>query len=116
MVSYSNIKLEPYETNENSNGTIDMVLRRNFQETDDKSYTFEETDDKSYTFEETNVTIEKQDNLEEYMDANFDTLFDLGIQQRDRKDRLKEMIENGELLDIIDSLGSQITTLMLGGM
>lgn len=100
------------------NGDRHITLRRNFTE---EITTREGKEEKQFMFEETDVFIPERDNIAEFINSNFGNLFKLGLQQTQTKtesdskiQKTKQIINNGQVVDDLHTLGQQITAIMLG--
>lgn len=118
MISYCNFIPEAVWIRETENGIRHITLRRNFTE---ELKAFGEIEEKHYRYEETDVYIPDRENLQEFTVENFGNLFDLGLQQTEEEvernyklNRTKQMINEGSIVDDLQSLGQQITNIMLG--
>ena len=103
---------------EEANGIRHITLRRNIVQ---QTVTQDGIQETVYTFEETDVFIPDRDNIQDYVNANFDSLFTLGLQQvadnetQDAKyQQTVQMIQEGTLADTLQTMGQQITNIMLG--
>jgi hypothetical protein len=75
MKSQSNILQPTIWIRGLDNGIRHVTLRRNFEE----STSTREDEDIQYVFEETNVYVADRDNLEDYIESNFEILFEQGL-------------------------------------
>lgn len=99
------------------NNNVVIRLTRNIIE---KNVTDEITNDvrKEYEYEEVEISISNRDNLEEYINANFDAIFEKGLsdlilqKQIEEKDKqIEELIKNYKLLDINNELKNYLVDL-----
>ncbi len=118
MKSQSNTIQSPIWIRELENGTRHLTLRKNFTE---KVITnLESEEETQYEFDETDVYITDRENIEDYINDNFDTLFDQGITQVEviatenkRISETNKLVQSGQLYDSIQLIGQQITNIML---
>lgn len=98
------------------NNTI-VKLTRNVIE---KSITNEITNDtkQEYEYEEIDVSILNRDNLQEYIETNFDAIFEKGLsdyefkKQLEEKERqIKDLIDNHKLLEVNNELKNYLVDL-----
>ena len=118
MTSQCNFSPEPVWIREVVNGIRHVTLRQNIIQ---QTVTQGEVRETVYQFEETDVFIPDRDNIPDYVSANFDSLFTLGLQQvsdnetQDAKiQQTVQMIQEGTLVDTLQTIGQQITNVMLG--
>ena len=120
MIAYSSIKPAPIWIREVENGVRHVTLRRNFTQS-----TITNTDgiaETQFQFEETDLFIQDRDNIESYINTNFDTLFTQGAQQAIGKQALnakiqqtQQIIKDGSIVDTFQQIGQQITNILIGG-
>jgi hypothetical protein len=117
MIAQCNFIPKSVWIREVKNGIRHITLRRNFAE----ETVFGECGERDiYTFETTDVYIPDRDNIEQFITENFGNLFDLGLQQTEEKNtkdkkvqKAKEVIESGQIIEDMQTLGQQITNIML---
>ena len=118
MNSQCSFSPEPLWIREVSNGMRRVTLRRNITQ---QTVTQDEGQETVYNFEETDVFIPDRESVQDYVTANFDALFTLGLQQvsdNDAQDakiqQATQMVKDGSVVDALQTIGQQITNVMLG--
>lgn len=112
MISYCNFIPDVIWVRESDNGIRHVTLRRNF---------IEETiaEEIQFRFDETDVYIPDRDNIQNYIETNFDALFEQGLVQTGenkiqelKMQRTQQLISTGQVAEEIDNLQEQVLTLM----
>lgn len=81
MKSQSNLIQDKIWVREIENGIRHITLRNNFQE---KTVQHMEETKKIYEYDETNIYIIDRENIEDYVNVNFDVLFEQGLLQENK--------------------------------
>lgn len=118
MMSKCNFIPDSVWIRECENGIRKITLRRNFTE---EVIIHDGIQEKGYTFEETNVYVADRENIQEFVNENFGNLFDLGLQQTEQSaiiaekiEKTRQAIQTGQIVEDMQTLGQQITNIMLG--
>ena len=119
MIAYCNYIPDAIWVREAVNGVRRITLRKNFIEKDTTN--MDGSTEKQYQFDETDVCITDRDNLQDFVNNNFDNLFLSGLQQvannaasETKIQATQQMVVTGKLVDDLQLLGQQITNIMLG--
>lgn len=120
MTAYSSIKVDSVWIREVENGMRHVTLRKDFEEIE-VSKDEDGPVEKQYKFEETDIYIVDRDNVEDYINSNFDFLFSHGVQEISEKQSIEEkrqqaqqIIKDGSIVDSLQQMGQQITDIILG--
>lgn len=119
MTAYCSFKTDSVWIREVKNGLRHVTLRKDFEQIQVQRGDGEvET---VFKFEETDLYIADRDNLQDYINSNFDMLFNQGLQQTAEKHSIEEkrqqahqIIKDGSIIDSFQQIGQQITDIILG--
>lgn len=120
MKSQSNIMQDKIWVRGVENGIRHITLRRNFIE---KIVNHIEIQEKIYEYEETNIYIINRENIEDYVESNFNVLFEQGLLDENATKPLTELEllqkqlsqSNDDNVATMEAL-AEVYELMLGGV